>query len=410
MSESVHQHRLLSRLLFTALAAMLSLSAHAIVRCELNGKSVNPNNGNETAGLTGMLRCKDENTGKLQREEELRDGKNIGIQRFFDRDGNISKERTVNERGNTQGLDKQFWPNGKLKSEESADNGQTQGVTRQFHESGSIRRIAFVQNREEVLEMAFNPDGSYNDLRCATSSLVAEDRKACGFAGKSDIVLSNAAGKRRGLQTWEQGKLLVYVSYRDDGSVERDMRFEQGQRQHRSYYGSADTSHADGKPQLREERVYEAGDQTLRATQGPLLSHKQWGSSGQLTLHARYNAGRLSSTERWFLNGARKEKSSMTGSDSTTRTLRESYTDDGKLYSRETLDADNAPVGLRQFFHPNGKLAREDNYAQATNRGRARLISRKEWDESGQLTADDELLEDGSRKRKLGVTLSEPVR
>jgi hypothetical protein len=55
----------------------------AIVRCELGGKGVNPNNGNETAGLTGILRCKDEDSGKLQREQELRNGKNIGLEAVF---------------------------------------------------------------------------------------------------------------------------------------------------------------------------------------------------------------------------------------------------------------------------------------------------------------------------------------
>lgn len=53
----------------------LSGSASTIIRCEMNGKSVNPNNGSETANLAGMLRRKDEDPSKLQREQALRDGK-----------------------------------------------------------------------------------------------------------------------------------------------------------------------------------------------------------------------------------------------------------------------------------------------------------------------------------------------
>ena len=54
------------------LIATLSIStgAEAIIRCEMNGKPVNTNNGAETAGLTGLLRCREEDTGRLQREQE----------------------------------------------------------------------------------------------------------------------------------------------------------------------------------------------------------------------------------------------------------------------------------------------------------------------------------------------------
>ena len=86
--------RISKLILIASICCAFSSQASAIVRCELGGKSVNPNNGNETAGLTGMLRCKDEDSGKLQREQELRNGKNVGVERFFDRNGNIIKERT----------------------------------------------------------------------------------------------------------------------------------------------------------------------------------------------------------------------------------------------------------------------------------------------------------------------------
>lgn len=382
--------------LFFVASCCLSINASAIVRCELNGKSVNPNNGNETAGLTGMLRCKDEDSGKLQREQELRNGKNMGLERFFDRDGKLMKERTVNERGNTQGVSKQFWPNGKVKSEENADNGETQGVVRQFYEAGSLRRLSYMQERREVLEIGFNPDGSYNELRCHTASLIPEDRTPCGFAGKAETVLQSASGKRQSLLTWEQGRLLAGIYYRDNGEIESEVRFDQGRRVQRSYHAD---SKIDGKAQPREERIFEAGDQLLRSSRGPLQSLKQWGSNGQLTLSTRYADGKPSLTERWYLNGALKEKTTVTGTGSASQTLRESYTDDGKLSSRETLNAEGNITGLRQVFYSNGKPMREDTYGEPDSRGRSRLIKRKEWDDSGKVVADDDILEDGSRKR-----------
>jgi antitoxin component YwqK of YwqJK toxin-antitoxin module len=381
-----------SKLIFIAsICCAFTGQASAIVRCELGGKSVNPNNGNETAGLTGMLRCKDEDSGKLQREQELRNGKNVGLERFFDRNGNIIKERTINERGNTQGLETTFWPNGQVKSEETADNGQTQGAVRQFYETGKLRRLSFVQDRRELFEISFNTDGSYAELRCHASSVLAEDRKPCGFEGKTDTKILDQTGKLRALQTWEQGKLLVSMGYRDNGELESDMRFEQGRRVHKKFH--------DTKNQLREERVFETSDHILRSSQGSPLTLKQWAASGQLVLHTRYADGKANLTERWYLNGALKEKVSVTGSSNTTRTLRENYADTGKIASRETLNADNQVVGLRQMYFSNGNIMREDAYSEPDGRGRTQLTRRREWDESGKLTADDEILEDGSRRR-----------
>ena len=378
-------------ILIASICCAFASQANAIVRCELGGKSVNPNNGNETASLTGMMRCKDEDSGKLHREQELRNGKYVGLERFYDRNGSIIKERTINERGNTQGLEKTFWPNGQVKSEETADNGQAQGVARQFNETGKLRRLSFMQDRREILEIGFNADGSYAELRCHTSSVLPEDRKPCGFEGKTDTKIFDQNSKQRALQTWEQGKLLASVGYRDTGEVESDMRFEQGRRVHKRFH--------DAKNQLREERIFEASDHLLRASQGALLSIKQWAASGQMVLHTRYAEGKANLTERWYLNGALKEKVAVTGSANTTRTLRENYSDEGKITSRETLNADNQVVGLRQTYFSNGNIMREDTYNEPDGRGRTRLTKRKEWDDSGKVTADDEILEDGSRKR-----------
>ena len=54
-------------------------SAEAIIRCELNGKPINISNGAETAGPSGLMRCREEDTGHLQREQELRDVKFVGL-------------------------------------------------------------------------------------------------------------------------------------------------------------------------------------------------------------------------------------------------------------------------------------------------------------------------------------------
>ena len=64
-----------------AALALSSSAAQAVQDCEFNGQHINTNNGAETAGKTGMVRCKDRDSGKTEREYELRDGKSIGLSR-----------------------------------------------------------------------------------------------------------------------------------------------------------------------------------------------------------------------------------------------------------------------------------------------------------------------------------------
>ena len=388
-------------LLIAALA--LSTGAEAIIRCEMNGKPVNTNNGAETAGLTGLLRCRQEDTGQLQREQELRDGKYLGIERFFDREGKLTRERSVNERGNSQGQVREFWPNGQVKLEEVAENGESRGVVRAFAQSGKPQRIGFVLDRQTVFSLEYNEQGQINRLQCPTTSVMAEDRKPCGFEGRTETVLFGNKGEKSGQRTFDKGRLLEAINWQTDGSLASQQLFDGGRRVHRNYSAQGNSS---GKAVLREERVYEADDNVLNATRGKLLSIKLWGAGEQITEHRRFADGREVALERWYLNGAIKERSATTGTGAEARLQRENFNDAGVLVRREKLiagrDYGGDYTGVQQAFHDNGKLAVEDTWSNPDDRGRTRLIARKQWDETGRLLADDEILEDGSRKRKPG--------
>lgn len=52
------------------LCALWAVGAHAVQDCEMNGQHVNPSNGSTTAGKTGIMKCRDRDSGKLVREEE----------------------------------------------------------------------------------------------------------------------------------------------------------------------------------------------------------------------------------------------------------------------------------------------------------------------------------------------------
>lgn len=60
-----------------------SLAAHAVQDCEIAGTAVNPANGDTTRGRTGLMRCRDRDSGELQREQELRDGSFVGVVRHY---------------------------------------------------------------------------------------------------------------------------------------------------------------------------------------------------------------------------------------------------------------------------------------------------------------------------------------
>lgn len=400
--------------LLVAVCAFLS-SAWAVPRCELNGKSVSPYNGSTTDGLTGVMRCKEESTGVPTSEQELRGGVFMGLSRFYDSNGNIQRERLINERGNTDGFEREFWPNGKLRSESNQNNGSTRGAARTFFDTGKTERASFTLDSQVLASLSWDRDGNLTNALCSQASVLKEDTKLCGFEGRVQTALFQN-GKRRELRLMEQGKILAATVYRpvsrqfsatDAEVVVGELAFQNGQRWHRTYNTEGA---ANGKNVLREERLYEPGrnaqgnEYRVTSSDGRLQWSKAWGANEQLLEHIRYANGRPNMTERWYLNGAMKEKTTVTLDGGGSKSVRESFDDDGKMTERQSTIAFGVNrdqlTGLQQQFHANGTVAIEDNYSKPDEHGRTRLISRKQFNENGQLQSDDEILEDGSRKRR----------
>ena len=124
---------------------------HAIQTCELAGEHVNPANGHTTAGKTGLMRCKDADTGVIQREQELRDGKFLGAVRFY-RNGVLEREHRVNERGNRESLAREYaathgerrWTPGEGGAELRGEkrwylNGQPSEASEYTNDNGQLR-------------------------------------------------------------------------------------------------------------------------------------------------------------------------------------------------------------------------------------------------------------------------------
>ena len=407
--------KLLCNAVWTAAVFSLSGALQAEPLCQLNGKSVSPYNSATTAGLTGMMRCKDKVTGLMSSAQELRGGVFMGLSRSYDAKGSVQRERMINERGNTEGFDREFWPNGKLRSESRQNNGNVRGASRKFYETGKLERASFTLDSQVLTNLAWDSNGNLTSALCSQASVLPEDSKPCGFEGKVQTALFQN-GKRRELRVMEQGKILTATLYRAAGRqsvpaeaamVVGEQAFQNGQRWHRVF--NTDGA-ANGKNVLREERLYEPGRPSQRNefsvtfTGGALQWSKAWSASEQLIEHIRYANGRPSRTERWYLNGAMKEIITVALDGGASKSVRESFDDDGKITERQTTIAfgvmSDQMTGLQQSFHINGKVAIEEIFSKPDEQGRTRLVSRKQWDQSGKLQSDDEILEDGSRKRR----------
>ncbi|MDA8454568.1 hypothetical protein M4R22_07325 [Acidovorax sp. GBBC 3334] len=367
---------------------------------------MNPANGAELAGKSGLLQCRDPATGRPQREQTLREGRFVGPERFFDREGRLLRERTVNERGNSEGRTAEFWPDGRLRREEHAVNGRPQGPARSFDSQGRLERLAFHGDGRELFSVSYNPAGQPTRLACPERSAMPEDRSLCGFgpAGAADTLLYFQDGGKAAQRRYENGRLMASSEWNADGAQTSEWLFEHGRRVFRRY--SADGPSGAARlpaPVRREERIHEPDARPLTDRGGQLAVQRRWSANGQLIEQTRYAAGRETLEERWYANGERRERTVLTGVGAAAHLQGEFFRDDGRLTHRSLFTADRLPTGVQQRFHANGQLASEETYSAPDSRGRTRLEVRRQWAEDGELMADDVLLEDGSRQRKPGL-------
>src|SRR5215218_1092599 len=129
-----------SLLLFLCIAS----ASHAVQVCELGGQWVNPSNGSTTQGKTGLMRCREDDGGPVVREQELKNGIFMGVVRYF-KDGVLEREYNVNEKGNRDGLAREYaatrGPTNPLLREETLSNGTTVGIARTWYPSGQLKRV-----------------------------------------------------------------------------------------------------------------------------------------------------------------------------------------------------------------------------------------------------------------------------
>jgi antitoxin component YwqK of YwqJK toxin-antitoxin module len=362
--------------------------ALGIQDCTLNGQDVNPNNGYTTEGKSGIMICRDRDSGVLEREQELRNGNYIGLVRDYI-DGKLSSEYRVNKHGNRDGLYRQFSPNGKVVLEETARNGTSVGISRSWYQSGRLKRVVFNDdNGREQAEVEFTPSGQLKSLHCADRPLLgsaANDAHLCGH---------------------DSSKPVTSKLYSDKGIVHTKVRYLAGVRT------AQESLWDDGK--VQEENVTSGGRTIQRrfSRGGVKTLEVQWVAvergrvkeleqmfhqSGSMISETRWENGKLASESSFYLNGQPKTHNSYATREGRMVCDAVSYHDNGQPSARGTYVVKNGytdfPIGIHREFDGKGLLLTEHEY---DNKGR--LKREKEFNGQGKLLRDDEVFEDGSRK------------
>ena len=392
------------------LLGALAVPALAIQTCDLDGQHVNPANGHTTADKTGLMRCRDADTGVLQREQELQNGVFMGLVRFY-KNGELEREHRVNEKGNRDGVVREWSvESGKprvLVREATERNGRTVGLAKSWYPTGERRRLTWYGDEErEQASAEFAPDGKLTDLRCTTKPVFApefDDRAACGFAGPSTVTLAGASlpvsrltfvnGERRRTETlYESGSVRELRETTDTIVLER--RFAADGTKLREVQCARVTGGAASDARPRTVKVLE---QEYHAS-GKLVQEQRWVPDDRL-------GALMTSDVRWYLNGQPRQRTEYATADAQ-RTRREiTYHDNGKPSSEgswivgapasrfDRSDRSERPVGAHKVYDDNGRLRGERVYDD-----KGRVTREREWDERGTVVRDDEVYEDGSRK------------
>lgn len=367
----------------------LAGAAHAVRDCELDGQSVNPANGHTTAGKTGLMRCKDRDSGVIQREQELKNGVFMGRVRFYQQ-GRLLKEHSVNAKGNMDGRAREFAPSGQVVREATYDDGRTVGLARSFYPTGQLRRVAFhVEPGGERAAAEFTERGQLSALRCADKPVLApafDDARPCGHAGAvpSTVEVFDTQGTLRSRLGFAAGKRVRAEDFYDNGQPSTQMEQSGEQRTERRF------SSEGVKRREVVSLVVERGTVRQREAEfserGTLVREQRWSPEGEPL-----------GDDSYYLNGQPRSKAIYSGSgDARTLEVTE-YFDNGQraAQGRYTVSARSRqqPTGTHQRFNDKGRLV-----AESTFDAKGRVTRERTWSDDGQLQRDDEVFEDGSRK------------
>jgi antitoxin component YwqK of YwqJK toxin-antitoxin module len=375
------------------LAALGPTRARADV-CEVNGASINLDNGHSLYHLTGTIVCRDLD-GVVYRQVGYEDGKKHGLEIMFRSDK--TRTETAYQHGAQHGPERGFDEKGRLRSELPWVDGKQVGDERSFSESGKLVGLERTIGEGVRLTFSYAETGQLTGLRCGATPREEVGRRGCPYQAPGE---------------------LVQIYYRS-GTLKQKIPLKNGLRE-----GSSESFYPDGKLAKREE--FKAGmlsgkslEQRADGTplrramylddlrEGPEETFFEDGKLAERNVWHGYT--RLSSETMWQ-NGKRRSKRTLSGQ----LEQREEFYDDGQPKTAETwagkrlhgrarawwpngqLKFDGAfqagqPTGENKTWFEDGELEKQETWKDGS------LIALKQYSARGKLLKDEHYHQDGSR-------------
>lgn len=425
-------------LLVASLALLGTGAARAVEQCSADGRHINLNNGSSTANLTGLVVCED--AGRRTREIPYVNGRKTGVEKFFGVLGPSNEiVHTEYRDGQRHGWRRVYDRAGKLLSEDEYRDDRELGIGRSFHANGKVRReVERTADQRTTIVHEYDEAGRLQRASCGTQSSMPAGRGECRYRdftgtlrtfhpdGSPREVLPLAAGLVEG----------VAETYRAGGGLERREPMTGG-----ILHGVAqilddkgvtieDATFVRGIQEGPARRWYERDRLALewKVAGGIVMAERVFWQNGELRAETTRVDGRIEAKgfhdngkpgfvgafadsaaalrpdtrpSSWYAGSRLRNLQQRTEWGATTywsgrRTpvgTHRTFFESGSPQSETTFE-NGRRQGTARDWYANGRLATEVRYADG------RLVARRTWDEAGQLTADEEFFEDGSRKRR----------
>ncbi|RKG92199.1 toxin-antitoxin system YwqK family antitoxin [Corallococcus terminator] len=383
-------------------ASLSALPSWAVEDCAYKGESINLNNGNSTAKLTGTVRCVDRDTKKETHTVSYRDGKKDGweVRRWSDGRA-IEQEYKADKR---HGGFKRFEDGRLVETSTYADDNE-RGEGQRYHPNGKVAHRYDRQPDDAKSTYAdYDDTGRLNEAGCGLQSSREAGIKDCVWKGASPLVFFHANGQKRSVIPLKNGlREGVTESFDAQGQRTSTISYAAGLRDGLSteYSGTTprrSTTYAKGQMEGDETEYFKDGSKKLVTT---------WKDRKKLK------------RVEYFQNGERKNEFVVTGE----RAVDSQFNDDGSLRQRQAQALDDSkyrfePDGVTESFFPDGGVESREHYVEGRAEGQRqvwadngvlvedsqwakdRVTARKRWNPDGGLVEDDTFYEDGSRKKK----------
>lgn len=154
--------------------------------------------------------------GKLSRFETREWGKKIGLSQNYFENGQLRSQYIYDAEG-IEGLAKQFYDDGTLQSENEYRGGKRHGLSRYFSKKGQLVNSArYYQGKRQGEEKKYFGDGSLRAVTAYQKGIKVGDERIYYKSGQLQKEVSFD----------KKGRLLTEANYRDDGSKRRTLSNE----------------------------------------------------------------------------------------------------------------------------------------------------------------------------------------